>query len=46
LPRATMALARYEAALANTQQDWQRVDSLKGSIENGMDIWFVGGMWC
>jgi hypothetical protein len=26
LPRATMALARYEAALANTQQDWQRVD--------------------
>jgi hypothetical protein len=26
LPRATMTLARYEAALANTQQDWQRVD--------------------
>jgi hypothetical protein len=26
LPGATMALARYEAAFANTQQDWQRVD--------------------
>jgi hypothetical protein len=25
LPRATMTLARYEAALANTQQDWEKV---------------------
>lgn len=26
LPRATMSLERYEAALANTQNDWERVD--------------------
>jgi hypothetical protein len=26
LPTATMSLERYEAALANTQNDWERVD--------------------
>ncbi|MEG3849313.1 hypothetical protein QT971_18310 [Microcoleus sp. herbarium19] len=26
LPRATMSLERYEAALANTQNDWEKVD--------------------
>lgn len=26
LPRTTMSLERYEAALANTQNDWERVD--------------------
>jgi hypothetical protein len=26
LPRITMSLARYEAALANTQNFWERVD--------------------
>jgi len=26
LPRATMSLERYETALANTQNDWERVD--------------------
>ena len=26
LPRVTMSLERYEAALANTQNDWERVD--------------------
>ncbi len=26
LPRATMSLERYEAALANIQNDWERVD--------------------
>ncbi|MDB9374102.1 hypothetical protein [Nodularia sphaerocarpa] len=26
LPRATMSLERYESALANTQNDWERVD--------------------
>ena len=26
LPRVTMFLERYEAALANTQNDWERVD--------------------
>ena len=26
LPRATMSLESYEAALANTQNDWERVD--------------------
>ncbi|MCC3456160.1 hypothetical protein [Microcoleus sp. PH2017_08_TRC_O_A] len=26
LPRATMSLEMYEAALANTQNDWERVD--------------------
>jgi hypothetical protein len=26
LPRVTMTLARYEAALANTQQDWGKID--------------------
>jgi hypothetical protein len=25
-PRTTMTLARYEAALANTQQDWEKVN--------------------
>jgi hypothetical protein len=26
LPRVTMTLARYEQALANTQQDWEKID--------------------
>ena len=26
MPRVTMALEKYEAALANTQQYWQRVN--------------------
>ncbi|MDF0556732.1 hypothetical protein [Kamptonema sp. UHCC 0994] len=26
LPRVTMSLERYETALANTQNDWERVD--------------------
>jgi hypothetical protein len=26
LPRVTMSLERYEAALADTQNDWERVD--------------------
>ncbi len=26
LPRATMSLEKYESALANTQNDWERVD--------------------
>ncbi len=26
LPRVTMSLERYEAALANTQNDWEKVD--------------------
>jgi hypothetical protein len=27
MPRATMLLARYELALANTQKYWQRVEN-------------------